>query len=76
MLLGVFAIALVTLLARALAVMGGGFLTFPIHVVGYLVEYAAWTLGFGAAILALLRERRRRGGWGFHRHSPEPSPET
>lgn len=75
-LLGVVAIALVTLLARAAAVIGGGVLTFPIHVVGYLVEYVAWTLGFGAAILVWLTERRRRGGWGFHRHSPEPSAET
>lgn len=75
-LLGVVAIALVTLLARAAAVIGGGVLTFPIHVVGYLVEYVAWTLGFGAVVLVWLRERRERGGWGFHRHSPESSPET
>lgn len=75
-LLGVVAIALVTLLARAAAVIGGGFLTFPIHVVGYLVEYVAWTLGFGAVVLVWLRERRERGGWGFPRHTPESSPET
>lgn len=57
-LLGVAAIALVTLVARAAAVIGGGFLTFPLHAVGYLVEYVACTLGFGAAILAWWRIRR------------------
>jgi hypothetical protein len=59
-LLGVLAIALVTLLARAVAIVGGGFLAIPLVFVGVLVEYLAWTLGFGAAILALHVEWRRR----------------
>ena len=60
-LLGVLAIALVTLVARAAAVFGGGLLAFPLTFVGYVVEYVAWTLGFGAAILAWHRHRRMGG---------------
>jgi len=61
-LLGVMAIAFVTIVARSAAVIGGSFLTFPLSAVGYMVEYAAWTLGFGAAILAWWRGRRLGGG--------------
>jgi hypothetical protein len=60
-LLGVLTIALVTIVARSAAVIGGSFLTFPLSAVGYLVEYSAWTLGFGAAILAWWRGRRLGG---------------
>ena len=59
-LLGVLAIALITLLARAAAIVGGGLITFPFAFVGYIVEYIAWTLGFGAAILAMHRDWRTR----------------
>ena len=59
-LLGVVAIALITLVARAAAVFGGGLLAFPLTFVGYAVEYVAWTLGFGAAILAWYRDRQAR----------------
>jgi hypothetical protein len=58
--LGVLAIALVTLVARAAAIVGGGLIAFPVAFVGYLVEYLAWTLGFGAAILAWHRHWRMR----------------
>ena len=58
--LGVLAIALITLIARAAAIVGGGFFAFPVAFVGYAVEYLAWTLGFGAAILALHRDWRMR----------------
>jgi hypothetical protein len=58
--LGVLAIALITLVARAAAIVGGGFFAFPVAFVGYVVEYLAWTLGFGAAILALHRDWRMR----------------
>jgi hypothetical protein len=61
-LLGVMTIALVTVLARSAAVIGGSFLTFPLSAAGYMVEYAAWTLGFGAAILVWWRGRRLGGG--------------
>jgi hypothetical protein len=59
-LLGVLAIALITLVARATAIVGGGFFAFPVAFVGYVVEYLAWTLGFGAAILAWHRDWRMR----------------
>ena len=51
-------IALVTVIARSAAVAGGSFFTFPLSAVGYVVEYVAWTLGFGAAILVWLQGRR------------------
>ena len=56
--LGVLTIALITLLARSAAVVGGGFFTFPFSAVGYVVEYVAWTVGFGAAILVWLQRRQ------------------
>jgi len=59
-LLGVLAIALITIVARATAIVGGGFFAFPVAFVGYAVEYLAWTLGFGAAILAWHRDWRMR----------------
>ena len=75
-LLGVLAIALITLIARAAAIVGGGFFTFPVAFVGYLVEYLAWTLGFGAAILVWHRHHRdTRRRSPFHRHLPDPSAE-
>ena len=58
LLLGVLAIALITVIARAAAIVGGGLLAFPLMFVGYAVEYIAWTLGFGAAILAWHRHHR------------------
>ena len=68
--LGVLAILTVTLLAR-LAAMGAGFLGLPLTAIGYLVEYVAWTVGFGAVILALVEWRWRRGSQAA---SPEPPP--
>jgi hypothetical protein len=56
--LGVLTIALITLLARSAAIVGGGFFTFPFSAVGLVVEYVAWTLGFGAAILVWLQRRQ------------------
>lgn len=55
---GVIVIAALTLVARSAAVAGGTFFTFPLSAAGYLVEYLAWTLGLGAAILAWLQRRR------------------
>ena len=51
-------IAGVTLIGRLFALAVGGFGA-PLYVVGYLIEYLAWTVGFGAAILAWLNLRRR-----------------
>jgi hypothetical protein len=58
--LGVLVIGALTVLARSAALVGGDMLGFPLAAIGYLVEYAAWTIGFGAAILVWLRGRQRR----------------
>jgi hypothetical protein len=57
--LGVVVIAAFTVLARSAALIGGGIFGFPLAALGYLIEYAAWTIGFGGAILAWLHGRRR-----------------
>lgn len=56
-LLGVVTIAALTLLARSVALVAGGMLGWPLSAVGFVVEYAAWTLGLGAAILMFPRRR-------------------
>jgi hypothetical protein len=58
--LGVVVIAALTVLARSAALIGGGIFGLPLVALGLLVEYAAWTVGFGAAILAWLRGRQQR----------------
>lgn len=55
--LGVVTIVAVTVIARSAAIVGGSLLSFPLSAVGYFVEYAAWTLGLGAAILVWIRRR-------------------
>jgi len=54
---GLVVIAGVTLIGRLFALAVGGFGA-PLYAVGYLIEYLAWTVGFGAAILAWLHMRR------------------
>jgi len=54
---GLIVIAGLTLVGRLFALAVGGFGA-PLYVVGYLIEYLAWTVGFGAAILAWLHLRR------------------
>jgi hypothetical protein len=54
---GLVAIAGLTLAGRLFALAVGGFGA-PLFFVGYLIEYLAWTVGFGAAILAWLHMRR------------------
>ena len=56
--LGVLVIGALTVLARSAALVGGGLLGFPLAALGYFVEYVAWTIGFGAAILVWLHRRR------------------
>jgi hypothetical protein len=63
--IGIVAIAGVTLLGRLFALAVGGFGA-PLYVVGYVLEYLAWTVGFGAAILA----------WMHWRRSPPPPAEA
>jgi hypothetical protein len=69
--IGVVSIGALTLLAK-LAALGGGFLIGgPLTGLGYLVEYVAWTIGFGAAILYWYESQTR---FGSHRHAPPPTP--
>ena len=56
--LGVLVIGALTVLARSAALIGGGLVGFPLAALGYFVEYVAWTIGFGAAILVWLHRRR------------------
>ena len=50
--IGVLAVGATTLVAKLAALAGGFVVGAPLSAVGYVVEYAAWTIGFGAAILA------------------------
>jgi hypothetical protein len=56
--LGVLAIGGTALLARSAALIGGDLFGIPLVALGFVLEYAAWTIGFGAAILVWLRGRR------------------
>ena len=55
--IGIAVIAALTLLGRLFALAVGGFGA-PIYVVGYLLEFLAWTVGFGAAIQTWMQMRR------------------
>jgi hypothetical protein len=55
--IGIAVIAALTLLGRLFAMAVGGFGA-PIYIVGYLLEYLAWTIGFGAAIQTWMQMRR------------------
>jgi len=54
---GIVAIAGLTLIGRLFALALGG-LGAPFYIAGYLLEYVAWTIGFGAAIQTWLQMRR------------------
>ena len=55
---GIVVIAGLTLIGRLFALAIGG-LGAPFYIAGYLMEYVAWTIGFGAAIQTWLHMRRR-----------------
>jgi len=55
--IGIVVIAGLTLLGRLFALALGGFGA-PLYFVGYLIEYLAWTVGFGAAIQTWIQMRR------------------
>lgn len=59
--LGVVAIGAVTVLAKLAALWGGVIVGGPLTVIGYGVEYIAWTVGFGAALLSWYDTRTRFG---------------
>jgi hypothetical protein len=54
---GIVVIAGLTLIGRLLALGLGGFGA-PLYFTGYLIEYLAWTVGFGAAIQTWIQMRR------------------
>ena len=54
---GIVVIAGLTLIGRLFALALGGFGA-PFYIAGYLLEYLAWTVGFGAAIQTWLQMRR------------------
>lgn len=69
MAIGVAAIGALTLLGKLAGLAGGFFLGAPLAGLGYFVEYVAWTVGFGAALLYWYEMQPR-----FGRRRPEPAP--
>jgi hypothetical protein len=53
--LGIVTLVLPILLARLLGLLGVNFIALPLLVAGAMVEYLAWTVGFGAAALTYLK---------------------
>jgi hypothetical protein len=49
--IGIVAVGTVTLIGKLAGLVGGFFLGAPLTGIGYLLEYVAWTVGFGAALL-------------------------
>ena len=68
---GVVAIGFLTLTAKLIALAGGGVVGIPIAILGYALEYVAWTVGFGAAILTWHQSQTARRA---RKHTPEPPP--
>jgi hypothetical protein len=62
--IGVVAIGAVTLLAKLAGLAGGFVIGAPLAGLGYFVEFVAWTIGFGAAILYWYESQTR---FGHHR---------
>jgi hypothetical protein len=56
---GAVVIAAVTLVAKLVSIPAGFIVGMPFTFVGYVIEYLAWTMGFGAAILAWFNLRKR-----------------
>jgi hypothetical protein len=58
--IGFLAIAAVTLIARVVSAGTGGlfWVALPLGGIGVAIEYVAWTIGLGAALLALFNRRR------------------
>lgn len=71
--IGVVVIGSVTLFGKLAALAGGFLLGAPLAFLGYLVEYVAWTIGFGGAILAWYETQTRFGG---ERSAAPPPPAT
>ena len=67
--IGIVAIGCLTVIAKLAALAAGSLLGVPLTMLGYTVEYVAWTVGFGATIM-VIHETQKRGGW----HMPAGSP--
>src|SRR5438105_11721129 len=52
---GIAALVLPLVVARVLGLIGMNFIAFPLLVAGVLIEYLAWTVGFGAAALTYFK---------------------
>jgi hypothetical protein len=66
-------IAGLTLIGRLFALALGG-LGAPFYIAGYLLEYVAWTVGFGAALQTWLQRRRGPAAPPITAPSPAPGP--
>jgi len=72
--IGVAAIGALTLLGKLAGIAGGFVLGLPLAGLGYLVEYVAWTVGFGAALLYWYERQPRFGRKQAPGAPMEPSP--
>src|SRR5262245_53812269 len=70
---GIVVIAGLTLIGRLFALALGG-LGAPFYIAGYLLEYLAWTVGFGAAIQTWLQRRRGPAAPPMTTPSPAAGP--
>jgi hypothetical protein len=71
--IGIVVIAGLTLIGRLFALALGG-LGAPFYIAGYLLEYVAWTVGFGAALQTWLQRRRGPAAPPITAPSPAPGP--
>ena len=78
--IGVVAIGLMTLLGKLAGLAIGFFVALPLTGIGYLLEYVAWTVGFGAALLhwyemqpGWVGRKKRNGDQGSGIGDPEVS---
>lgn len=72
--LGVVAVGALTLTGRLAGLAGGFVIGAPLTAAGYVVEYLAWTVGYGAAILSWYETQTR---FGPRRHAaPAAVPST
>jgi hypothetical protein len=69
--IGIVVIAGLTLVGRLFALAVGG-IGAPFYIAGYLLEYLAWTVGFGAAIQTWIHMRRGPAAPPMTTPPPEP----
>ena len=69
--IGIVVIAGLTLIGRLFALAVGG-VGAPFYIAGYVLEYLAWTVGFGAAIQTWIQMRRRPTSPAMTTPPPEP----